>query len=145
MADYPDLSCFDFSNLPEPDDGIIYLYQSTIDGFWHITVDEDIAIQEATGYPPWELREDMKGSHLQEKGTLIAIYIDSNKTPSKDKTRLQPLAETCSLCDRGYHPNLAIDIADEPVNGEHRWRHKQCKRDHDRAFAEAFIQNENQH
>lgn len=48
------------------------------------------------------------------------------------------LAGTCSLCGRGYHPNLEIEIADEPVNGEYHWGHIQCQRDHDRAFLEAF-------
>jgi len=50
----------------------------------------------------------------------------------------KPLADWCSLCGQGYHPNLAITIADEPDGGEYRWSHSQCKHDHDRAFLEVF-------
>ena len=48
------------------------------------------------------------------------------------------LAGRCSLCAGGYHPNLEIDIAEEPIDGEYRWSHTQCKRDHARAFVEVF-------
>lgn len=55
-----------------------------------------------------------------------------------------PLAAVCSLCGQGHHPNLAITIADEPMESgmtgeiEYRWSHDQCQRDHERVFLEAF-------
>jgi hypothetical protein len=60
----------------------------------------------------------------------------------QDETSNAPLAGHCSLCGGGYNPNLEISIGDEPTEGvdgelEYRWCHKQCKRDHDRFFAEA--------
>lgn len=51
---------------------------------------------------------------------------------------MAPLADRCSLCGEGYHPNLSIDIADEAMQGEYRWAHDQCGRDHNRIFREAF-------
>lgn len=52
-----------------------------------------------------------------------------------------PLNDWCTLCGGGYHPNLEIIIGDEPAerDGEkvYGWAHRQCKRDHDRAFLEA--------
>lgn len=50
-----------------------------------------------------------------------------------------PLARHCSLCGDGYHPNLSIEISDEPTDGEYRWSHTQCLTDHDAAFAEAYL------
>lgn len=60
---------------------------------------------------------------------------------------MQPLAGCCSLCGEGYHPNVEIDIADEPMEREYgdepetveyRWSHVQCHLDHGRIFMEAF-------
>lgn len=56
----------------------------------------------------------------------------------RDGVNETPLAGYCSLCGCGYYPNLAITIADEPTDGEFRWGHDQCQRDHDRVFLEAF-------
>ena len=46
------------------------------------------------------------------------------------------LSPYCSLCGEGYHPNLEIEIAEEPFeygpNSVHCWHHTQCKHDHDR-------------
>lgn len=53
---------------------------------------------------------------------------------------MQQLAVRCSLCGSGYHPNLEIEISDEPMESsitgetEYRWMHVQCKRDNDRVF-----------
>lgn len=51
------------------------------------------------------------------------------------------LADYCSLCGGGYHPNLEIDIGDEPTvrDGDKvfGWGHVQCQRDHDREFLQA--------
>lgn len=57
---------------------------------------------------------------------------------------MQQLAGQCSLCNEGYHPNLEIEISDEPMESsitgelEYRWMHVQCKRDHDRTLLAAF-------
>lgn len=57
---------------------------------------------------------------------------------------MQPLASRCSLCGEGFHPNVEIDISDEPMvssiteETEYRWSHVQCHRDHGRIFMEAF-------
>ena len=56
----------------------------------------------------------------------------------EEETMSVPLADWCSLCGRGYHPNLEIEIGDEPHNDVYGWAHVQCKLDHDRAFVEAF-------
>lgn len=49
-----------------------------------------------------------------------------------------PLAQWCSLCGQGYHPNISISVADEPsATGEYRWCHEQCHRDHARVVREA--------
>jgi hypothetical protein len=52
-----------------------------------------------------------------------------------------PLAGYCSLCGGGYHPHLEIKIGNEPTerDGEqvYGWAHRQCMRDHDRAFLQA--------
>ncbi|WP_135666606.1 hypothetical protein [Halorhabdus rudnickae] len=53
-------------------------------------------------------------------------------------TQAAPLAPYCSLCGRGYKPTMDVSIADEPREGEYRWVHEQCKRDHDRAFLSSF-------
>ena len=52
-----------------------------------------------------------------------------------------PLADYCSLCGTGYHPNLTITITDNPTKGEYRWIHDQCKRDHDRVFVNTLFKD----
>jgi hypothetical protein len=52
-----------------------------------------------------------------------------------------PLADYCSLCAGGYHPNLQIEIAEDPRerNGskEYGWVHRHCRRDHEQTFSQA--------
>lgn len=78
----PPLDGFDLSNLREPDDGILYLYRSFVDGFWHIDPDEDMALQEATGHPVGELIEyEEMGDYLDsEDGELHALYVGDPQT-----------------------------------------------------------------
>ena len=61
----------------------------------------------------------------------------------QDALNEKPLADWCSLCGQGYHPNLAITIADETDDGEYHWSHKQCKHDHDRVFLDMFSDENN--
>lgn len=56
-----------------------------------------------------------------------------------DLTQAAPLAPYCSLCGVGYKPTMEISISDEPREGEYRWCHEQCERDHGRAFTSAFV------
>jgi hypothetical protein len=64
-------------------------------------------------------------------------------TSADDRRRMSdnldghPIADVCSLCGQGYFPTMEIDIAHEPTNGEYRWCHVQCNRDHGRKFLEA--------
>ena len=62
----------------------------------------------------------------------------SEADTEQDMLNEKPLADWCSLCGQGYHPNLAITIADESDEGEYHWCHNQCKHDHDRAVLDAF-------
>lgn len=77
----PDLDVFDWSNIPEPKDGILYLYRSSVDGFWYVWHDEDMALQDATGYPVGELieYEEMGDYEDAEAGELLAIYVSPGK------------------------------------------------------------------
>lgn len=54
------------------------------------------------------------------------------------EVKQKPLADFCALCGQGYCHTLEITIADEPDDGEYRWSHRQCKRDHSRVFLESF-------
>lgn len=76
----PSVKSFDPWKLPQPDDGIVYLYRSFVDGFWRVINDEDIALQEATGYPVGELveQESMGEYDDSECGELRAIYVPSS-------------------------------------------------------------------
>lgn len=70
----------------------------------------------------------------------------ANESPEADDTTNPPLAQWCSICGDGYHPNLEIEIADgtrEDPDGEvYGWAHRQCIDDHDAVFLEAFGESE---
>jgi len=70
-------------------------------------------------------------------GSRSVVTMPKDRT-EQDVLNENPLADWCSLCGRGYHPNLVITIADEPSNDEYRWSHNQCKHDHDMAFLDMF-------
>lgn len=74
----PPLDSFDPWKIREPDDGIVYLYKSSVDGFWRIIADEDMALQEATGHPVGELveYEQMGDYEESEMGELRAIFVN---------------------------------------------------------------------
>jgi len=81
-VDRPELSKFDLSEVREPQDGILYLYRSFVDGFWRVTSGEDMALQEATGYPVGEIQELEaydEDDRAGESGDLIAVYITAGK------------------------------------------------------------------
>jgi hypothetical protein len=77
----PDLRAFDLSDIREPNDGVLYLFRSSVDGFWHLDSDEDMALQEATGYPAGELQEyEAMGDHeAAEYGDLLAVFVSAGK------------------------------------------------------------------
>jgi len=84
----PPLSDFDPWKIGQPDDGIVYLYQSDVDGFWRVIKDEDFALQEATGYPIGELVEhEERGDYEDsESGELRAIYLPPAENSGSDDT-----------------------------------------------------------
>lgn len=92
FVDRPKLSSFDLSPVPEPSDGILYLYRSSVDRQWYVEADEDMALQEATGYPVGELQEyEAMGDHESaEDGVLHAIYVgepdDDNEVSMPERT-----------------------------------------------------------
>jgi len=51
-----------------------------VDSFWYVESDEDIALQEATGYPVGELvsYEEM-GHEEAQHGELIAVFVSPGK------------------------------------------------------------------
>ena len=78
----PQLSEFDLSKVREPKDGILYLYRSFVDGFWRVESDEDMALQEASGYPVGEIQElENFGEDCREGeyGDLIAVFVSPGK------------------------------------------------------------------
>lgn len=104
-TDAPPLDQFDLSNLREPDDGILYLYRSSVDGFWHIDTDEDMAMQEATGYPVGELaeHEEMGDYDDAEYGELHALYVGDSHEDGITQERPHQITSSgqllyCPLC-----------------------------------------------
>lgn len=89
-AQSPPLSDYEPWKIGQPDDGIIWLYKSDVDGFWRIIQDEDRALEEATGYPIGELREleRMGDSEYIEYGELRAVFLppaESKLTSEQEK------------------------------------------------------------
>jgi hypothetical protein len=91
----PPLADFDPWKVGQPDDGIVWLYKSAVDGFWRVIKDEDIALQEATNYPVGELvDQEQRGNYEEsESGELRAIYVppanqDSNKQPGAEQFQI---------------------------------------------------------
>lgn len=80
-TEHPSLDQFDLSEVPRPDDGMLYLFRSANDGFWHVDNDPDIAQQEATGYPVGELVEHEERGEYEdsESGELLAIYVGEER------------------------------------------------------------------
>lgn len=77
----PPLSAFDLSEINPPKDGILYLYRCNSSGAWYVEPNEDMAIQEATGYPVGELVEyqEMGDYESGEWGEIIAVYVSDGK------------------------------------------------------------------
>lgn len=80
----PSLDGFDLSDVREPSDGVLYLYKSSVDGFWRVESDEDMALQEATGYPVGEIQEleafgDDDVCPEGEYGELLAVFVSPGK------------------------------------------------------------------
>lgn len=73
----PSLSEFDLSAVSKPTDGILYCYESAVDGLWYVTADADVALQEATGYPVGELVEyEADGwTDPQEHGKILSMIV----------------------------------------------------------------------
>lgn len=100
----PPLSDSDPWKVGQPDDGIVWLYKSSVDGFWRIIKDEDHALEEATGYPVGELLEYERfdgDTDDQEAGELRAISVppaESNE-PEKDGTQRvdEPVCDRCGM------------------------------------------------
>ena len=84
----PPLSDFDPWKVGQPDDGIVWLYKSAVDGRWRIIKDEDHALQEATNYPVGELVEQEKRGVYDESesGELRAIYVSPAGSDETEQT-----------------------------------------------------------
>lgn len=82
----PSLQSFKPWKLPQPADGIVYLFRSTFDDSWRIINDADFALQEATGYPISELieLEETGDYEASEEGELRAIYVPPAQTNDDD-------------------------------------------------------------
>lgn len=76
-TDQPALKSFSPWKLSQPEDGIAYIYRSSVDGFWYIINDEDFALEEATNYPVGELLEyeAMGDYEPSESGDMRAIFL----------------------------------------------------------------------
>lgn len=82
----PSLSSYDWSEIPAPADGILYLAKRRGDGFWLIYPDGDMALQAATGYPVGELidYEEMGDYEDAERGELRALFVGEDRSDEPD-------------------------------------------------------------
>jgi len=84
----PPLSDYSPWKVGQPDDGIVWLYKSSVDGKWRIIKDEDHALQEATGCPVEELCEyEQVGDYeSSERGELRAIFVPPTEPDTDSMT-----------------------------------------------------------
>lgn len=75
------------------------MYRSSVDGYWHTTTDENIALQEATGYPVGELQniEQMGDSECIENGELRALFIPSPEEDDEPEEAVTAVRNARSL------------------------------------------------
>lgn len=107
----PPLGEFIYRHVPRPKDGILWMYRSTVDGFWHIDNDADIALQEATGYPVGELveYEELGDYESGETGELRAVFVGEHYEEKK------PACPTCGVRDFIGEGSL-IPVWENPVD-----------------------------
>lgn len=96
---HPPIADYDLSELREPSEGILWVYRSSVDGFWYIDTDADMALQEATGYPVGELIDYERSGDYQsgEAGELRAVFVGEEAKERIENSFARP--PRCPECD----------------------------------------------
>ena len=121
-ASPPSLGSFDWSGVREPAEGILYLYKSRVTGFWGVTDDQDMAVQEATGYPVGELQEDeaLGDGTGGEVGHIIALYVGEGPGEVTRREKLRARGWSADVeTRRARRPQQKIRASEREHSGGH--------------------------